>query len=107
MRAQHLLIDARTVSEAVVGRAGLPAQGDPRLHRQVLDNLPGNGWEFNAGRACTRIAFGRQAGRAGEPVNFVRDSGAGFDLAQKLFAAFRRLSLGVLKQQLFIYRFSR
>ncbi|WP_296912520.1 hypothetical protein [Polaromonas sp.] len=85
------MIDARTVSDAVAGRTGLPAQGDPRLLGQVLDNLPGNGWEFSAGRACTRIAFGRQAGRAGEPVYFVRDSGAGFDLAQKLFAAFQRL----------------
>jgi PAS domain S-box-containing protein len=73
--------------------AGLLAQGDPRLLRQVLDNLLGNAWKFSAGQARTEIAFGHETGKAGETVYFVRDNGAGFDMAyaEKLFGAFQRL----------------
>ncbi|MDB5929662.1 MAG: multi-sensor signal transduction histidine kinase [Polaromonas sp.] len=72
---------------------GLVVQGDPRLLRQVLDNLLANAWKFTAGKACARITLGRQQGSAGESVFFVRDNGAGFDMAYapKLFGAFQRL----------------
>jgi PAS domain S-box-containing protein len=73
--------------------AGLHVQGDPGLLQQVLDNLLGNAWKFSAGRACAEIALGRQTSPAGETVYFVRDNGAGFDMAHadKLFGAFQRL----------------
>ena len=72
---------------------GLFVQGDPRLLRQVLDNLLGNAWKFSAGQARTEIAFGHERQPSGELVYFVRDSGAGFDMAyaEKLFGAFQRL----------------
>lgn len=72
---------------------GLTAQGDPGLLRQVLDNLLGNAWKFSADQAHAEIAFGHQTGSAGETVYFVRDNGAGFDMAhaEKLFGAFQRL----------------
>lgn len=72
---------------------GLTAQGDPGLLRQVLDNLLGNAWKFSAGQDRAEIAFGQQTGSAGETVYFVRDNGAGFDMAhaEKLFGAFQRL----------------
>lgn len=73
--------------------AGLDVQGDPGLLQQLLDNLLGNAWKFSAGRACAEIALGRQTSAAGETVYFVRDNGAGFDMAhaEKLFGAFQRL----------------
>ncbi|MDB5869083.1 MAG: multi-sensor signal transduction histidine kinase [Polaromonas sp.] len=72
---------------------GLLAQGDPRLLRQVLDNLLGNAWKFTAGKACACITVGRAPGSGDETVFFVRDNGAGFDMAyvEKLFGAFQRL----------------
>ena len=74
-------------------QAGLLAQGDPRLLRQVLDNLLGNAWKFTARQSRTRITLGSEQGSAGETVYFVRDNGAGFDMAyiEKLFGAFQRL----------------
>lgn len=73
--------------------AGLKAQGDPGLLRQVLDNLLGNAWKFSADQARAEIALGHETSSAGETVYFVRDNGAGFDMAhaEKLFGAFQRL----------------
>jgi light-regulated signal transduction histidine kinase (bacteriophytochrome) len=72
---------------------GLASHGDPRLLKQVLDNLLGNAWKFSARQACTDISFGHETGKDGETVYFVRDQGAGFDMAyvEKLFGAFQRL----------------
>jgi len=71
---------------------GVFVQGDRRLLRVALENLLGNAWKFTSGRPQARIEFG--AKRDGEePVYFVRDNGAGFDMAyaDKLFGAFQRL----------------
>jgi len=67
------------------------AQGDPRLVRLALDNLLRNSWKFSGKRADARIEFGRLEGH--EPAFFVRDNGAGFDMAysKRLFGVFQRL----------------
>jgi PAS domain S-box-containing protein len=72
---------------------GLTAPGDPRLLRIVLDNLLGNAWKFTATAAQARIEIGRQAAPDGTSVVFVRDNGAGFDMASvdRLFVPFQRL----------------
>ena len=71
---------------------GLAAQGDPGLLRLVLENLLGNAFKFTSKRASARIVVGRTT-RDGRPAFFVRDDGAGFDMAyaSKLFGAFQRL----------------
>ncbi|WP_372828033.1 ATP-binding protein [Polaromonas sp.] len=71
----------------------LVVEGDPRLLQQVLDNLLGNAWKFSAKQARSEIMFGHEKASAGETVYFVRDNGAGFDMAysEKLFGAFQRL----------------
>ncbi|MEK6663057.1 MAG: PAS domain S-box protein [Pseudomonadota bacterium] len=69
-----------------------PAQADPRLLRIVLDNLLGNAWKFTGQQPEAQVEFGTETGEAGL-VYFVRDNGAGFDMAyaDKLFGAFQRL----------------
>jgi len=69
--------------------AGLGAEGDPRLLRLVLTNLLENAWKFTARQAEPRVELGRRP----DGAYFVRDNGAGFDMAfaHKLFAPFQRL----------------
>ncbi len=71
---------------------GLSVDGDPTLLGVVLENLLSNAWKFTGKVAAPRIEFGRIE-RDGKPVYFVRDNGAGFDMAYaaKLFGAFQRL----------------
>jgi signal transduction histidine kinase len=71
---------------------GLVATADSRLVRIVLENLLGNAWKFTANVAAARIELGAQ-GTNGDTVYFVRDNGAGFDMAymDKLFRPFQRL----------------
>jgi light-regulated signal transduction histidine kinase (bacteriophytochrome) len=70
----------------------MPATVDPRWFAQVFAHLIGNAWKFTAVQPQGRIEIGCTAG-AGELVYFVRDNGAGFDMARasKLFAPFHRL----------------
>ena len=57
----------------------------------MLENLIGNAWKFTAKQDQPRIEVGRDS--AASRVLFVRDNGAGFDMAQadRLFGAFQRL----------------
>ncbi|MDJ0705302.1 MAG: GAF domain-containing protein [Leptolyngbyaceae cyanobacterium MO_188.B28] len=65
---------------------------DATLMRIVLTNLLHNAWKFTRRHSTARIEFGilHQEGR---PIYFVRDDGAGFDMAysKKLFGVFQRL----------------
>jgi len=65
---------------------------DGRLMQIVLENLLGNSWKFTAGVADARIEFGLTH-EDHERTYFVRDNGAGFDMAYatKLFRPFQRL----------------
>ena len=71
---------------------GLSASCDPRLLRIVLENLLRNAWKFTGNHQRARIEFGRSHSN-GQSAYFVRDDGAGFDMAyaDKLFGAFQRL----------------
>jgi light-regulated signal transduction histidine kinase (bacteriophytochrome) len=72
--------------------AALDAEGDPALLEVVFENLLGNAWKFTGKRANAIIEVGRIY-QDERPVFFVRDNGAGFDMAYagKLFAVFQRL----------------
>ena len=71
----------------------LPARGDPRLLSQVVGNLVNNAWKFTSRTEPARIEVGSMAGPDGETLYFVRDNGAGFDMAyaSKMFEAFHRM----------------
>lgn len=71
---------------------GLRANGDARLLCAVLENLLGNAWKFTSKRQEAMIEVGSQQHER-RTVYFVRDNGAGFDMAyaKKLFGTFSRL----------------
>lgn len=71
---------------------GITVQGDARLLRIALENLLGNAWKFTGKRPRARIELGVTL-QEGKPVYFVRDDGAGFNMAyaDKLFVVFQRL----------------
>jgi PAS domain S-box-containing protein len=71
---------------------GLITCGDPHLLRAMLENLIGNAWKFTARHETARIEFGLTT-TGDKPTYYVRDNGAGFDMAyaDKLFVPFQRL----------------
>jgi PAS domain S-box-containing protein len=71
---------------------GLSASIDRSLARALLENLLGNAWKFTAKAAAPRVEFGKLA-ENGSNAFFVKDNGAGFDMAfvNKLFSPFQRL----------------
>jgi light-regulated signal transduction histidine kinase (bacteriophytochrome) len=81
---------ARRVDIEIKGH--MRAVCDPGLIEIVMSNLIGNAWKFTAKVAEARIEVGVKR-RDGKSVYFVRDNGAGFDMAytKNLFAPFQRL----------------
>ncbi len=71
---------------------GIELSADSHLLKIVLENLLGNAWKFTGKREDATIRVGVTE-QDGEPVVFVTDNGAGFDMkfAHKLFGAFQRL----------------
>ena len=79
--------------EAVINiEENLLTYGDRRLLKIMLVNLLGNAWKFTSKQQKAEISFGQNR-KNGNPVYFIRDNGAGFDMAyaDKLFGAFQRL----------------
>ena len=75
----------------IVIAAGMVVDGDARLLRVALENLLGNAWKFTGKCAEPLVEVGVMSGS--DHAFFVRDNGAGFDMAyaSKLFGAFQRL----------------
>ena len=72
---------------------GLVVNGDARLLRVMLENLLNNAWKFTSNRIQTCIEFNVILQVDARVAYFVRDNGAGFNMAyaNKLFGAFQRL----------------
>ncbi len=71
---------------------GLIARGDSGLVNIALENLLANAYKFTAKTPKAHIEFSETT-LTGETVFFIRDNGAGFEMAyaSKLFNAFQRL----------------
>ena len=71
---------------------GVRVQGDATLLGVVIDNLIGNAWKYTGKTNHATIEFGVKP-MPSETAYFVRDNGAGFDMAyaDKLFGTFQRL----------------
>jgi signal transduction histidine kinase len=82
----------RAVETAISTGGPMVVERDPDLLRIVLDNLLRNAWKYSQKRPVTRMELGWRA-QDGSTVFYVRDNGAGFDMADagKLFRAFERL----------------
>ena len=82
--------EARKITVTIA--PGLAAHGDPRLLEIVLTNLFENAFKFTGARPEAQIVFG-QTLIEGAPAFFIRDNGAGFDMAyaSTLFGAFQRM----------------
>jgi len=74
---------------------GAVATGDRAMLRIVMENLLGNAWKFTGRHERATIEFGI-TDEKGSKAYFVRDDGAGFDMAfaGRLFGAFQRLHAG-------------
>jgi PAS domain S-box-containing protein len=105
--AQHLSIELQDKQpdhplEFVIVE-GATTKGDAVMLRVVIENLLGNAWKFTRKHPTARIEFGMMEGDGQEPTDkrqtifYVRDDGAGFDMAysDKLFGAFQRLHSNV------------
>ena len=96
MLAEEIFADLRQMApeRAIVWEVPprITAVGDPRLLRVLLENLLGNAWKYTSKCREARISFGVAQTPRGEAY-FVRDNGAGFDmaLAGELFKPFVRL----------------
>ncbi|MEI7989379.1 MAG: PAS domain S-box protein, partial [Chloroflexota bacterium] len=101
------IVDLTAIAQAVTARLieiqseravkfiiqpGMKTQGDSRLLEIALTNLLDNAFKFTSKRPFAKIEVGHN-GDLASPVFFVRDNGAGFDMAyaDRLFGAFQRM----------------
>ncbi len=77
----------------VVIADGLVVNGDGPLLRVAMENLWSNAWKFTSKTPKARIELGVLLDAAGARTYFLRDNGAGFDMAyaKRLFSPFQRL----------------
>ncbi len=70
----------------------LTVQADPRLMKIVFTNLLNNAWKFTRETPAAEVEIGR-SWQDNRPIFYVRDNGAGFDMAfgHQLFQPFQRL----------------
>lgn len=80
----------RSIEVAIAPNAMVHA--DATLMRVALTNLLQNAWKFTSHHPMAQIEFGVMH-EADQPTYFIRDDGAGFDMAysKKLFGVFQRL----------------
>jgi PAS domain S-box-containing protein len=78
---------------AVTVQPDLRARCDGRLIAALLENLLGNAWKFTSAMPRTEVSFGLADQTPQQGTFFVKDNGAGFDMAhaKHLFNAFERL----------------
>lgn len=71
---------------------GISVSADPTLMQIAIANLVQNAWKFTSQHPNARLEFGMEE-QANEPIYYLRDNGAGFDMAyaDKLFGVFQRL----------------
>jgi light-regulated signal transduction histidine kinase (bacteriophytochrome) len=71
---------------------GIIVNADIEMAYTLLRNLLENAYKFTSKHATARIEFS-QTGQSSQPVCYVRDDGAGFDMAyqKQLFLPFQRL----------------
>ena len=90
-------IDSDRTVECMI-RDGAIVQADPALMAVVINNLCQNAWKFTSHHPTAKIEFGmilqdENNGQNQDPIYFLRDDGAGFDMryTNKLFGVFQRL----------------
>jgi PAS domain S-box-containing protein len=87
-------IDSDRIVECIIKDEAI-VQADPALMAVVINNLCQNAWKFTSHHDTAKIEFGitKQQEQGGQPIYFVRDDGAGFDMdyTNKLFGVFQRL----------------
>lgn len=78
----------------VIIQPGIRGRCDSKLARIILENLIGNAWKYSRQQPDAMIEFGQMPAReGGRKMLFVRDNGAGFNMAyaDSLFKPFHRL----------------
>ncbi|OOG36472.1 PAS domain S-box protein [Polaromonas sp. A23] len=91
--AQEKQRDPRRQVQVTI-QPGISEHCDSKLARIILENLIGNAWKYSRQRPDAKIEFGQLTDREdGRKMLFVRDNGAGFNMAyaDSLFKPFHRL----------------
>jgi PAS domain S-box-containing protein len=87
-------IDSDRIVECIIKDEAI-VQADAALMAVVINNLCQNAWKFTSHHPTAKIEFGitQQDAQDSQPIYFVRDDGAGFDMnyTNKLFGVFQRL----------------